>query len=104
MLHKIMLSIKGRKKKNETHVKSASKQSEKSAIRMKKKLRLIRETRDLHVGLHGSQRLPAQHLLPPARWTVEITLAHCQSSISRYHPLRLLTTVRDTSLSQVIFP
>lgn len=52
--------------------------------RIKKRLRLCdsRETRDLHVGLHGSQRLPAQHLLPPARWTVEITLAHYQSSLS----------------------
>jgi len=50
----------------------------------KKRLRLCdsRETRDLHVELHGSQRLPAQHLLPPARWTVEITLAHYQSSLS----------------------
>lgn len=62
--------------------------------RIKKRLRLCdsRETRDLHVGLHGSQRLPAQHLLPPARWTVEITLAHYQSSLS------FVTTRCDYSL------
>jgi len=57
-----------------------------------KNLRLVRETRDLHVGLYGSQRLPAQHLLPPARWTVEIILALSVKPIPYYHPLRLLTT------------
>ena len=46
---------------------------------------LNRETRDLHVGLHGSQRLPAQRLLPPDRRTVETTLGHTVSQLPRLY-------------------
>lgn len=53
--------------------------SRKLAIRLKILQFFSRETSDLHVGLHGSQRLPAQLLLPPDRRTVETTLGHTVS-------------------------
>lgn len=51
---------------------------------------LSRETRDLHVGLHGSQRLPAQRPLPPDRRTVETTLGHTVSQASRLYGFLLI--------------
>lgn len=64
--------------------------SRKLAIKVENSAFVSRETRDLHVGLHGSQRLPVQRPLPPDRRTVETTLGHTVSQACRFYEFLLI--------------